>query len=91
MVTIKAHDENHNPVVGATVSGSWSHGYSGSAQCVTGNDGSCAVSTDNIRRNRANVTFTVNDVTGSSFTYVPADNHDPDGDSDGTGIIVSRP
>ncbi len=37
------------------------------------------------------VTFTVQDVAHPAFVYQPADNADPDGDSDGTSITVSRP
>lgn len=90
-VTITVHDGNHDPVAGATVNGSWSGGDSGSAQCTTGSDGSCVVSTGNIWRRGGNATLTVNDVTHSSFTYTPADDHDSDGDSDGVSITVSRP
>jgi hypothetical protein len=90
-VTIAVHDANHDPLSGATVSGAWSGGYSGSAQCTTGSDGRCALTTGNIWRKNRRVTFSVNDVTSSSFEYAAAENHDPDGDSNGAGIIVSRP
>ena len=90
-VTIAVHDDNHNPVTGATINGSWGSGYSGSAQCTTNSNGSCTVSTGNIWRSSSQATFTVNNVTRSLFTYAPAGNHDPDGDSNGTSIIVSRP
>jgi len=91
-VTVMVHDHNHNPVANATVSGSWSNGYSGSAQCVTDSVGSCIVATGYIWWNKANVTFTVSNVSyPSSFTYDPVENHDPDKDSNGTSIIVSQP
>ncbi len=90
-VTIAVHDANHNPVEGATVGGSWSRGYAGSVQCTTASDGSCVVSTGNIRRRTASVTFTVDDLTHSSFMYAPTENHDSEGDSNGTRLIVSKP
>jgi hypothetical protein len=90
-VTIAVHDANHNPLSGATVSGAWSKGYSGSAQCTTDSNGKCVVSTGSLWRTTGRATFTVNDVARSSFTYAPTDNHDPDGDSNGTRIIVSKP
>jgi len=90
-VTIEVHDASHNPVVNATVSGTWSGGYSGSGECTTGSDGRCNVSTGYIWRGYSSTTFTVDDVTHSTLTYQPADNHDPDGDSDGTTITVYRP
>jgi hypothetical protein len=36
-------------------------------------------------------TFTVNSITQPTLGYEPADNADPDGDSDGTVIVVLRP
>jgi serine protease AprX len=85
------HDANHNPVTDATVSGSWSGGYSGSGECTTGSGGRCSVSSGYIWRGNSSTTFTVDSVTHATFTYEPANNHDPDGDSDGTSITVSRP
>jgi hypothetical protein len=90
-VTIAVHDANHNPLSGTTVSGAWSGGYSGSAQCTTGSDGRCSLTTGDIWHKTRKVTFSVNDVTSSSFEYAAAENHDPDGDSNGTGIVVSKP
>jgi hypothetical protein len=37
------------------------------------------------------VTFTVTDVSKAGMTYNPGANHDPDGDSNGTVIVVSKP
>jgi hypothetical protein len=90
-VTITVHDANHNPLSGTTVSGAWSSGYSGSAQCTTDSTGRCTISTGAILRKTAHATFTVNGVAYASFTYTPAGNHDPDNDSNGTRIVVSRP
>jgi hypothetical protein len=42
-----------------------------------------------IRKNSATATFTVSSLTGAP--YAAEANHDPDGDSDGTTITVSRP
>lgn len=44
-----------------------------------------------IRKRNGSVTFTVNDVTHATLTYESAGNHDPDSDSDGTSITVSKP
>ncbi|MGH9891136.1 MAG: S8 family serine peptidase, partial [bacterium] len=89
-VTIRVHDASHNPVNGATVSVSWSGGFSGSASCVTNGGGACSVGTGNIPKKKGNVTLTVTNVSGS-LTYQPGDNHDPDGDSNGTAITVLKP
>jgi hypothetical protein len=90
-VTLTVHDAGHNPVSGATVSVSWSGGFSGSASCVTNGSGSCQVTTGNIAKKKSNVTLTVTNVSHASLPYQPADNHDPDGDSNGTAITVSKP
>lgn len=90
-VTIEVHDTNHGPVSDATVSGTWSNGYSGSAECTTDGNGRCTISTGSIWRSHSSATFTVDDVTHTTLSYQPASNHDPDADSDGTTIVVSRP
>jgi|GEM_PF-5313009 len=88
-VTITAHDNNENPVADATVTGQWSGGYNGTASCITGSGGQCSMSTTNMDGSAGSVTFTVSGVSYDSLSYVPADNHDPDGDSDGNSIIIN--
>ena len=90
-VTITLHDANHNPVANATVSGNWSNGASGSGSCVTNSSGQCSVSKSDISRGKSTVTFTVNNINRSGFTYNSNINHDPDGSSNGTRIVVSKP
>lgn len=87
-VTVVVHDAEENPVSGVTVSGTWGGGASGGGSCVTGAAGQCEVSTQ-IRKNSPSVAFTVSSLTGAP--YAASANHDPDGDSDGTTITVSRP
>ncbi|MGH9776897.1 MAG: S8 family serine peptidase [Candidatus Acidiferrales bacterium] len=89
-VTIRVHDSSHNPVSGAAVSVSWSGGFSGLASCVTNGSGACSVSTGSMHKKNGSVTLTVTNVSGS-LTYQPGDNHDPDGDSNGTAITVLKP
>ena len=90
-VTITVHDADHSLVANAEVSGSWSDGYSGSTSCITDGNGQCSVTTsEEIHKNTASVNFTVDDVT-DTLTYQSSDNHDPDGDSDGTQITVNKP
>lgn len=90
LVTITVHDVNHNPVANASVSGSWSGGFSGPAACKTNNSGQCSVSKHGFKA-ATSVTFTIGNVTRDTLTYYPADNHDPDGDSNGTRITVAKP
>ena len=89
-VTVTLHDENHNPVNAATVDGGWSAGANGSGSCTTDAFGTCSITKKNISGNNATVTFTVTDST-HSHTYDPSENHDPDGDSNGTAVLIFAP
>jgi List-Bact-rpt repeat protein len=89
VVTITLHDSNHGPVANATVSGAWSIG--GTASCTTDSTGQCFVSKSAIPRNTKSVVFTIVNATNSTFLYRSADNHDPDGDSNGTTVSITRP
>jgi subtilisin len=91
-VTIRVDDASEAAVAGAVVSGSWNDGASGTASCTTTSAGTCTVQKTKLARaSIAQVTFTVTGVTKSGSTYSPAANHDPDGDSTGTSIVVLRP
>jgi hypothetical protein len=89
-VIIAVHDQYHAGLAGATVVGEWTGGSPGTASCVTATNGRCAL----VRRAGASVpsiTFTVTSVTKSGYPYAPGSNHDADGDSDGTAIVIYRP
>jgi PKD repeat protein len=88
-VTITVHDENETPLAGVTVIGIW--GLGGEANCVTDANGICSVTKNNIKLSIPNTTFLITDAVLSGYSYLPASNHDPDGDSDGTIIIVYSP
>jgi subtilisin family serine protease len=90
IVTIAIHDSLEDPVSGATVIGQWGGGISGDATATEVSNGVYEVQYPGIRKNVGVVTFTVTDVT-NSLTYESTDNHDPDGDSDGTSIQVNKP
>ena len=90
-VTILVVDDNGSPVDNATVTGSWTAGDNSSSNCVTDSNGLCSVTQTSLTRNDSPVTLTVDSVTHASLSYNAADNGDPDGDSDGTSIEVTRP
>lgn len=90
-VTITVHNSSHAPVSGAVVAGSWSGGFSGSASCTTNGSGQCSLATGNIAKRNGSVTFTVTGVSHPTLGYRFGDNHDPDGDSNGTAITVLKP
>jgi subtilisin family serine protease len=90
-VIVSLHDAGELPFPGAIVSGSWSGGASGSDSCVTDNAGQCSILLSGIKSNVFSVTFSITDVSAGSSLYRPDDNHDPDGDSDGTSITLMQP
>src|SRR3990170_8043949 len=85
-VAVTLHDDTETSVSDATVSSAWSGGFSGSAACTTNASGQCSLSTGNINGNQSSVTFTVTNASHAGLSYQPLNNHDPDGDSDGTNI-----
>ncbi len=89
-VTILVHDSSERPLANATVSGKWSAGASGTGSCVTSAAGICTLSKTGIAARTASVTFSVTNITRSASTYRSASNHDPDGDSNGTSIVVTK-
>ena len=88
-VTIRVHDANGNPLANVTVYGKWTNGTSGSSSCVTNASGYCTVTKTRLSPLRLSVAFNVTNLTRSSFTYLSSANHDPDGDSNGTSILIS--
>lgn len=90
-VTVVVHDTVHEPVSGATVSGTWSGGYSGNSTCTTDLNGKCFVASEPIKKNIGSTTFTVTGLSHVDYTYDAGVNHDPDGDSDSTTITVGKP
>ncbi len=90
-VTVTAHDGSHNAEEGSTVSFSFSgRDVSGTDSCTTGTDGTCSITVSNIRKRTGDVTFEVTDLSDADGNYDATANHDPDGDSDGTIITVSK-
>ena len=91
-VTIRIENASNAALGGAVVTGTWSNGASGTATCTTASNGTCSVQKTKLSRAAvASVRFTVTNATRTGGTYTPAANHDPDGDSTGTTIVVNRP
>ena len=66
-------------VSGAVVSGSWSSGAA--ASCTTGSTGQCSVTVTASTKTVASMTYTVNNVALSGYTYVPG----------ATSVTVTKP
>ncbi len=88
--SILIQDTTENDLPGISVSGSWSNGITGDGSCVTDTTGYCTIISPRIKTTTNSVTFTIADVSGSGIIYQSIDNHDPDGDSDGTSILVIK-
>ncbi|MFM8322042.1 MAG: S8 family serine peptidase [Chloroflexota bacterium] len=85
-VTITVKSATGAAVSGAVVSGA----FNGAAvSCTTGAAGQCSV-TATLKNTVASVTYTVAGVTASGYSYNAAGNSDPDGDSSGTSITVTK-
>ena len=94
IVEIEVHDASHNPLNGATVTGSWTPPGLNANTCTTGElggNGTCIVLYPAISNKRKTVSFSVGSLTKALFTYASGSNHDPDGSSNGTSIKVNRP
>jgi hypothetical protein len=90
IATVRVHTEAEGGRSGVTVTGTWSDGASAIGTCKT-TTGGCQVKLDGVPRTTPSVRFTVTQLTLSGHVYEPATNHDPDGDSDGTTIVVLGP
>jgi len=87
--TIRVHDGGHALLPGVAVKGRF--GPKGATlTCTTGTGGACTLTRD-LKKATASIAFTVLGLSKTSYVYVAANNHDPDGDSNGTGITVTRP
>jgi serine protease len=89
-VTVKVLDNNGAAVSGAVVTGTWSGGYAGIGTCTTGSTGTCSMVTGSMKLTATSVTYTVSNVALSGYTYDAAANTDPDGDSNGTVITITK-
>src|SRR3989442_9342233 len=91
-VKITVNDWRHNLVNGASVRGTW-NGSSSEVQCTTtaGGNGTCSVVLSSISNSTRAVSFAVTALTLSGYGYTSSANHDPDGNSNGFSITVSRP
>jgi hypothetical protein len=90
-VTIKAHTASEQPLAGVKVYVMWTNGAFGITNCVTNANGVCTITKTNLGLGIKSVTLTVTNATLASYTYMATANHDPDGESNGTMIIIPKP
>jgi hypothetical protein len=91
IATITVHNPGHGIVSGVTVTGNFGGGTTGTRSCKTGSAGTCQVSPSSYIANTiGSVTFTVTGMTLKASAYAPAANHDPEADSNGTTVTITR-
>ena len=90
-VTVTVRSAGNQVLSGVTVTATWSAGANGTVSCTTNNSGICTLSKSNLSLTTASVTFKVTRLTKTGWIYQPTANQDPEGDSNGTDIIVTRP
>lgn len=89
-VTVTMLDGNDDPVQGASVSVRWSTGATASA--TTDANGRCTFTLSNLsRQSTSSVSLEITNATHAALAYDAGANHDPDGDSNGTSIVVLKP
>jgi serine protease AprX len=86
-VVVTVHDASENPLANATITGVWSGAMTGTATGVTGIDGTIKFNTGKMLGGTS-VTFSVSDTVHETHGYSAIENHDPDGDSNGTEITI---
>ena len=92
-VTIEVHDINGGLVTDATVTGTFAQDDGStvdSLSCTTDRTGTCIIDWVRLPGNGAKATFTVEAMGLKDMVYNPSNDHDPDGDSNGTSIVVSK-
>ncbi len=90
-VTIRVHNNFEQPVSNVTVAGKWSNGTTGTISCKTNSNGVCTITKSGLSSQTGSVTFTVTNLIRSPLLYMQSSNHDPDGDSTGTSIVITKP
>lgn len=92
-VTVEMRDDVGEPKSSAWITGTWVNGLSGFFSCTTDINGRCTGtypgSIDTSTAPTGDVT--ISNITYSTFPYNSSANADPDGDSDGTHIVLQAP
>ena len=89
-VVLIVHDDAHHPVVGATVSGSWSNSPGTSSSCRTADTGTCTITGSTVPSSIGSLTFNVVGVISGTAFYDALRNHDVDGETNGITVTVRK-
>jgi len=86
--TIRVHSAQEAPVAGVVVSGRWGNSTS-TLTCTTDATGTCSMTSGQLK-SESSVRLAVTGLQSTGTAYLSSANHDPDGDSGGTWIDISR-
>ena len=89
-VSVIIFDAAGTPVADAKVDPTWTT-LGSVATCTTDATGTCTVTSPRVRKSTDSLPFQVDAVSHGTLSYAPAGNTDPDGDSTGTTITVTKP
>lgn len=90
LVTVTIRDDTGAAVGGATVTGEWTGAASGIVSGATASDGTVTLSSGNLSAAGTQATFTVSGVSAEGLNYDSTQNTDPEDDSDGTAITITK-
>jgi hypothetical protein len=90
-IQVQVHDWNEAALFDVQVFGYWSTDPSVLFSCTTDISGICSVVSPDFGNGTKVASFTIADLSHPAGVYAPAENHDLDGDSNGTSIEVLRP
>jgi hypothetical protein len=92
VTTVSVHTASHVPVEDALVTGTF---HQGSAtvdpiSCTTDSQGICPIKSGPLPDKKGSALFTVDNLSHGSYDPDLSQSHDPDGDSDGSAISISK-
>jgi len=86
--TVRVHSAQEAPVAGVLVSARWGNATT-ALTCTTDALGACSMTSGQLK-SESSVRLTVTGLQSTGTAYLSSANHDPDGDSGGTWIDISR-
>ena len=91
-VGVWVHGPDHRGVYHARVEAAWGGSVTGTARCETDQDGYCRLQTRKpyLNEQGLQIVLRIRKVEGDGLEYDKSANHDPDRDSDGTVIRITR-
>ena len=90
-VTVTIVNSFGQVMTGVTITGFWGDDPTTPITISTNATGKATIFRYNINKNTSSLTFTISNLSLAGYAYDAAANHDDEGDSDGTEILVLTP